>query len=144
MTESASIITNYIIVAVIWYVLQVIGHRSVFAKAGVSRAKAFIPVLREVEMFKLSWNDKKAGLVWLVCAIVGISGILIGSYANVQILGWIGLVAIIAALVLMIRRDSHESKAFRRGGGMTAALIFVNPIANIVIGKSTSEYQGAK
>jgi len=97
---------------------------------------------REVEIYKISWNKKNIGLYWLLADILGIVLLFVGSMANIQIIAWVGSIAVTAAQVMQIMRCFRQSKVFGRGGGMTWALILVNPIANFVLGRSLSEYKG--
>ncbi len=143
MTEQTKIYITYAVIFVLWYVLQTIGCMGVFKKAGVTKSKAFIPFVREMELFRISWADPKQGKIWLVCALVGLIGFIGGSFTQIQILAWVGVVGMILSTILSIRRNLKESKAFGRSTGTSALLIFLNPIGNIVIGRSSSEYRSA-
>lgn len=144
MSEGMRYVLTWVIFCVIWYVLNVIGYMGEFKKANVKASLAFVPFLREVEMYKLVWNKKNIGLVWLGAFVLGLVLFLVGCIVPVQILGWIGFVLIVVAQVMQMIRAAKQSKSFGRAGGMTAALILVNPIANVVIGRSLSEYKGIK
>lgn len=142
MTETTSVLITWAVFYAIWYILNALGYKGEFKKAGVKESKAFIPFLREVEVYKLSWNKKNIGLYWLAANLLGAILLFAGSMAKIQIVAWLGFILVIAGQVLQIMRCFEQSKRFGRGGGMTAALIFVNPIANFVLGRSLSEYKG--
>ena len=69
---------------------------------------------------------------------------LAAANTGIQIIGWIGLVMMIASIVIHIKRSGKQAKAFNISGGITTLLIFANPIGNIVIGMGQAEYKGAK
>ena len=142
--ELTKILTNYAVFAVIWYVLQTFGYFRLLRKTPANKAFAFIPVVRELVMFKLVWKSKFAGIIWFVCAIGGLALFLVSASTGLQIVGWLGLVMMIASIVIHIKRSRTQSKAFNLSGGITTLLIFVNPIGNIVIGMGQAEYKGAK
>ncbi|MBF1110695.1 MAG: hypothetical protein HXL56_09365, partial [Solobacterium sp.] len=113
-------------------------------KTPANKIFAFIPVVRELVMFKLVWKSKVAGIIWFVCAIGGLALFLVAASTGLQIIGWLGLVMMIASIVIHIKRSGKQSKAFNLSGGITTLLIFANPIGNIVIGMGQAEYKGAK
>ena len=84
--ELTKILTSYAIFAVIWYVLQTFGYFKVLRKTPENKLLAFIPVLRELVMFKLVWKAKYAGIIWFVCAIGGIALFLAAANTGIQII----------------------------------------------------------
>ncbi len=144
MTELTSIMTSWLVFYVIWYVLNAYGYMGQFRKAGMPKALAFIPFLREVQIYKMSWQKKNMGLAWLISTVGGIVLLFVGANTGVQILAWVGFILLIASVVLQIIRDVKQAKAFNCGGGMIASLILVNPIANVVLARNTADYKGAR
>lgn len=142
-SELTGIIVRWIIFYVIWYVLNAIGYRKQFQKAGIPPAIAFVPFLREVKVYQMTWKKKNMGLYWLIGNIGGILLTVVGAAANIQIIAWTGIILVVFSQVLQIMRTFKQAKAFNRGGGTVAGLIFLDPIWNVVIGQSTSEYKGA-
>ncbi|NLH62874.1 MAG: hypothetical protein GX478_01615 [Erysipelotrichaceae bacterium] len=142
MTETMKIYITWGVFYLVWYILNALGYKGEFKKAGVSEGKAFIPFVREMEVYKLCWNKKNIGVYWLLTAVLGIVMLIAGSMLKIQVIAWAGFVLVIASQVLQIMRCFHQSKAFGRTGGMTAALVLVNPIANFILGRSLSEYKG--
>lgn len=142
MNEKITIFITWGVFYLVWYILNSLGYKGQFKKAGVSQGKAFIPFVREVEVYKISWNKKNIGLYWLISALVGIVALFVGSMMKLQILAWVGFILVVASQILQMVRCYYQAKAFGRGGGMIAALVLVNPMANFVIGRSLSEYKG--
>lgn len=141
--ELTNYLTNYAIFAVIWYVLQTFGYFKTLRKTPTNPIIAFIPVVREIQMFNLTWKAKGIGYIWCVLAVGGLALFLVSSNTGIQFIGWLGLVMMIASVVIHIMRSLRQSKAFNIGGGLTTMLILVNPIGHIVLGLSQAEYKGA-
>jgi hypothetical protein len=142
-SEQISILTTWIIFYAVWYILNAIGYRAQFKKAGLKAGLAFIPFVREMQVYKMSWAKKNMGLYWLIGNVGGIILTFVGASSGIQILAWIGVILVTASQVLQIIRCFKQSKSFGRSGGTTAGLVFLNPIWNVVIGRSTSEYKAA-
>lgn len=138
--ELKTIVANYSIFAVIWYVLQTYGHFLLFKKAKVNTMIAFIPVIREYKMFQMVWDNKIISLVWII-GVIGLPLFVIGSKLKLQSIAWIGFVLSLIALVLSAIRAFYEVRAYNKGPGMAIAIIFVAPLANIILGKSDADYQ---
>ncbi|MGM9942063.1 MAG: DUF5684 domain-containing protein [Bulleidia sp.] len=144
MNEFTKIMITYAVIAVVWYVVQTIGCLGVFKKTESKKALAFIPLLREKELFDISMKDQKAGTIWLVLAVVGLVGFFGGSFTQIQILAWVGFISLILAIFLSIYRNYREAKAFGRGAGTAVILTLFDPLGNLIIGRSFSEYKGRK
>ena len=71
-----------------------LGYLKVLRKTPENKMLAFIPVLRELVMFKLVWKSKYAGIIWFVCAIGGLALFLAAANTGIQIIGWLGLAMI--------------------------------------------------
>ena len=140
--EQTKILMTYAVVAVVWYVVQTVGCMFLFKKTGTSKGMAFIPLLREKALFDVSINNKKAGLVWLILAVAGLACFGVGCFLSIQILAWVGFVAVIMAVVLAVYRNFKEAKAFGRGAGTAVILTLFDPLGNLIIGKGVSEYKG--
>ena len=50
--------TLLVVGQVVWFLVSAIGYYKMFGKAGQRSWFAFIPLLREFAMFKMSWNIK--------------------------------------------------------------------------------------
>ena len=136
------ILVTYAVFAVIWYVFQALGCMLIFKKTGTSKATAFIPLVREKALFDISVKNAKLGLTWLVLAVAGLACFLAGCFAKIQIVAWIGVVAIVVAVVLSIYRNFKEAKAFGRDIGTGLVLTLIAPLGNIMLGKGDAEYRG--
>lgn len=140
--ELTSLAITYAVCVILWYGLQSYGHYLLFKKAKVNTNLAFIPLLREYKMFELTWKNPTVRLAWVV-GMVGFPLFYLGSTFNIQIIAWLGLFMFIAGLVLSALRAFQEAKAYNKGAGIGVAIMFLAPVANIVLGKSDADYQGA-
>ena len=136
------ILMTYAIFAVVWYVFQAVGCMFLFKKTNTSKVTAFIPLLREKALFDSSVKNDKLGLAWLGLAVAGLVCFFAGCFTEIQIVAWIGVVAIFAAVVLSIYRNFKEAKSFGRDIGTGLVLTLVAPLGNIILGKGDAEYRG--
>jgi hypothetical protein len=113
-SSSISFTTIYEI-ELIYYVFVSLCLSVVFAKAGQSWWKAFIPIYNEVVLFQ----------------IIGLSPWLI-------LLFFVPFVN----LILFFYSQYKLSVAFGKGIGMTLFLFFLNPIALLVLGLGSAQYRG--
>ena len=141
--ELTKILTNYAVFAVIWYVLQTFGYFRLLRKTPANKVLAFIPVVRELVMFKLVWKSKFAGIIWFVCAIGGLALFLVSASTGLQIVGWLGLVMMIASIVIHIKRSRKQSKAFNLSGGITTLGVFVMAVGSFGCGMGVGVDAGA-
>ena len=144
MNNITGILIHYIIFAVIWYAAQTFGCLFLFAKTGSKKSMAFVPLLREKVLFDISVKNEKLGLVWLILAVVGLVGFFVGCYTSIQALAWIGVAAIVLAVILSIYRNFKQAKAFGKDIGTGIVLTLIAPLGNIILGKGDSEYRGKR
>lgn len=141
MTPAArEILTSYAIFGAIWYVLQTIAYLGLAKKMSFSKAIAFIPFVREVIVFQRTWKPL-SGLVWIILALGGASLFVLGATTEVQLIGWLGFVMVIASIVVWAIRNAKMASCFNRGFAVAVTLFFVNPFGNMVLGYSVSEYR---
>ncbi len=143
--EMARIANTYMIFAVIWYVTHTLGMRHIFEMAKVSnKAIAYIPVYREVKLFQIVWDKKNMGLYWAISSIVGVVCYVMGARLAIQPLGWVGLLSLLFATWLWLRKCHFEARAFNRKNGTAIGLMLFNILFTLYVGYSKTEYKGAK
>ncbi len=149
----------------IWLILNIVGFWKQFKKAGEKGWKAIVPIYRQYVMYKISWKDDKATLIWLVAYLcqniagpIGVRMVLSsGDQATTvveyftkiftalmhgNILITIGSIGGFIAAALSTIRNYQQSKAFGHAIGYTVGLIALPTIFNMVIGFDKSEYVG--
>lgn len=151
-TSSASSILSTIaayvvviaIVALIWYIMQVVAMWKIFTKAGVAGWKSIIPFYNSYCLFRLSWKDEWVALVYLVCSVVG-TIISFAVFGNDTKSVWNNIADILAFAsgVLIIVRCFKISKAFGHGVGFGFGLLFFNTIFKLILAFSSDKYVGA-
>ncbi len=132
----AGAMVAFSVIAIIWYVICIIGNWKVFTKAGEAGWKSIIPIYNSYISYKISWNTKMF-FIMLICAVVSIVCSGIGG-----ILGMVSGLLNLAVTVLSIIQCHKLSTAFGHGIGFTLGLIFLNPIFTIILGFGSSEYEG--
>lgn len=125
-----------LLLAAVWYVIQVIALWRVFTKAGEAGWKSLIPFYNGYIQYKISW---KTQFFWLgiICIIVGT--VLNNMDGAISVLGY---VICLAGTAVHLVAYHKLSLAFGHGVGFTLGLIFLNPIFILMLGFGGSQYQG--
>ncbi len=129
------------IMAVVWYILVIIGDWKIFEKAGKPGWHSLIPFLNLYDEYDLCWNGSM-GIVYMVA--LGVSTFLT-SGEDAETTGFKAIVAgvlAIIALVLRIIQSNKLAKAFGHGLGFTLFLIVFERIARVILGFGSSQYEG--
>ena len=136
-------VTGVVLIALAWYVVQVIANWKIFKKMGEPGWKSIIPFYNLYILYKRTW---KTMFFWIALVI----GIIAGVFQSLSqtmtdqatVFAAIELVFLIAALVLKIIGDNKLSKSFGHGAGFTVGLVFLNPIFKLILGFGSSKYVG--
>ena len=129
-------VTGVLLIALAWYVIQVIANWKIFKKMGEPGWKAIIPFYNSYILYKRTW---KTMFFWIALVI----GIIAGVFQSLsQTMTDQATVFVIAALVLKIIGDNKLSKSFGHGAGFTVGLVFLNPIFKLILGFGSSKYVG--
>lgn len=125
-----------LLLALAWYVIQVIALWKIFTKAGEAGWKSIIPFYNTYIQYKISW---KPMMFWISFACIIVGSIL----GNVDgIISALGSIMCLAAAIINWIALHKLSLAFGHGVGYTIGLIFLNPIFILMLGFGGSEYQG--
>lgn len=106
---------SYYIAMLVICVLTIVATWKIFNKAGEYGWKSIIPVYNIIVLFKLVGMNPWMILLYLVP---------------------------IANIVVMILFNIKLAKAFGKGGGFAAGLIFLNTIFTLILGFGSAEYVG--
>lgn len=130
-----------LVLALVIWVLYIIGFWKVFQKAGQPGWKSIIPLYNIYIEYKISWS----GLAFLAMIVVAVvqaclkpSGTDVATgiqAAEIAILGLVGA-------IIHIIQCYKMSKAFGKGMGYCLGLIFLNPIFVMILGYGSATYQG--
>lgn len=148
MYSSDTFYITYCVVAIILYVLLVIGLYKMFVKAGEPGWKAIIPIYNTYIMFKISW---KTSMFWIYFFTV-LVGTVLGQVVSVMsvaspaettglILAIIAFILLIIAVVVNVIMCHRLSKSYGHGVGYTLGLIFLNLIFILILGLGSSQYK---
>ena len=125
------------VAAAAWFFISAIGYFKMFKKAGQRGWFAFIPLLREYAMFKMSWSVKAFVISTALLAVVQ----LFGESENI-ILGLVVAVLGIAWIVMQVKLQLRVAKSFGKGGLWAALLFFFPFIVSLILGYGKAEYLG--
>ena len=133
----------YLIIALAWWILQIVANWRIFTKAGEAGWKSIIPVYSDYISYKIAWQT---GYFWLVF-ILGLVASCIQTYANptgdnAMLLMIVSLIRIIAGII-SIMYSVKLARAFGRGTLFAVGLIFLQPIFMLILGLGDDRYYGA-
>lgn len=117
----AGLISSYIWLVLIIFVLTIVAQWKLFEKAGEAGWKCLIPIYSTVVLFRIAGISPWWVLGYLAAIIPGI-----GSLVTIGIT--------IYAMIML-------AKAFGKGAGFTVGLILLNTIFMMILGFGSSSYQ---
>ena len=126
--QSPEILQSGSIIAIIFYILQVVAMWKIFEKAGEAGWKSLIPIYNLYILLKLirfNW--------WLLL------GLLIFI---IPVLGW--LIGTIYVFVLQVIICYRLSRSFGKELGYTIGLILLTPIFYLILGFGSAKYKDLK
>ena len=129
--------TLMVIGAAVWFFVSAIGYYQMFRKSGQRGWFAFIPLLRDFALFKMSWTLKAFVISTVLLAVFECCN------EEEQILA--GLLAAICGiiwLVMQVKLMLRVAKSFGKGTGWALLLIFVPFVATLILGFGSAEYLG--
>lgn len=133
----------YLVIALAWWILQIIANWRIFTKAGEAGWKSIIPVYSDYVSYKIAWQT---GYFWLTVILSVISSVAQGfaepNADNIMILTIVSLIRIIMAII-SIMYSVKLARAFGRGIGFAIGLIFLQPIFMLILGFGDDQYFGA-
>ena len=133
----------YLIVALVWWILQIVANWRIFTKAGEAGWKSIIPVYGDYVSYKIAWQPAYFWLVFILGIISSIvSGMADPNGTNATILLIISLIKIVLAFI-SIMYSVKLARAFGKGIGFAIGLIFLQPIFMLILGFGDCEYYGA-
>ena len=127
------------LIAVAWYILQVVAKWKMFTKMGEAGWKSIIPIYSDYILYKKTW---KPVFFWVIFAIALVLSF-VQSSQNAFVSA-IAFILVIAAIVIAIVQLNKMSKAFGHGTGFTVGLVFFYPIFLLILGFGSSQYIGNK
>lgn len=125
-----------ILIALIWFALEIVARWKIFTKAGEDGWKSIIPFYSTYIQYKLSWN---VNMFWAAVAAVILGSFLSNTGGALSAIGT--LLSAAGTIINII--DMHKlSKSFGHGIGFTIGLIVFNPIFMLILGFGDSQYIG--
>ena len=129
--------TLIVIGGAVWFLVSAIGYFKMFQKAGQRSWFAFIPLLREYALFKMSWTIKAFAISTVLLAVLQIFGESDNLIASLA-----AAVCGIAWIVMQVKLVVRVAKSFGKGKGWAALLFFLPFIATLILGFGSAEYLG--
>ena len=131
----------YLILAFVWWLLQIIANWRIFTKAGEPGWKSIIPVYGDYISYKIVWQTS---YFWL-SFILGIVASYVSS-ANLNESIFLTVIATLLRIVIAVINIMYcikLSRAFGHGIGFAIGLILLQPIFLLILGFGSDPYYGS-
>lgn len=142
--QFTAFLATYLIVGVIWMVLQLVAWWRIFTKAGEKGWKCLIPIYSTYIQFKIAWDTMYFWIMLLLplaTGLVGAIGVVIGGVLGL-VISLLVLAASVVAAIISITQLYRLSQAFGHGVGFTLGLLFLQPIFILILGLGGDQYLG--
>ena len=131
----------YLILALVWWILQIIANWNIFTKAGEAGWKSLIPIYGDYVSYKIAWQTS---YFWL-SFILGIVASYVAS-ANPDEGMFLAVIVTLLRIVLTVINIMYcvkLSRAFGHGIGFAIGFILLQPIFLLILGFGSDPYYGA-
>lgn len=129
-------------VAVIWWILEIIGNWKLFSKAGRPGWLSIIPFVNIYTEFRICWKGNRA--ILMIIALIVANSISQPAAEGSAELSIVAGIAAIVAIYLQIVESHKLAKAFGKGMGYTIILIIFDRLGRIVLGFGSARYIGRR
>lgn len=136
------IISTFLIIGLLFYVLLVIAMWKIFTKAGEAGWKSLIPIYNVYILYKICGMKNWFWISLIVGVVVGVIKGFIGE--NTSTANVFSIILGIFNLVIGVMLCSKMAKAFGKGLGYTLGLIFLPNIFTLILGFGSAEYIGTE
>ena len=133
----------YVVLALVWWILQIIANWCIFTKAGEAGWKSIIPVYGDYVSYRIAWQTSYFWIalilsfaISIITQIIGPDG---GNFLTTTLLALLRL----GSFVISVMYSVKLSRAFGHGIGFAIGLIFLQPIFLLILGFSGDRYYGA-
>ena len=123
-----------LVVALVVYILQVIGMWKVFKKSGEEGWKAIIPIYNTYTMCKITGVNP-----WWVLIVVIASG-LSGAFGDSDLNTIVSLLSSVVTIYFSVLLYVSLARAFGKSDGFAVGLILLNPIFLLILGCGSSQF----
>lgn len=134
---------TYVVLALAWWILQIVANWKIFTKAGQAGWKSIIPIYGDYVSYKIAWQTSYFWLSFILEVVVScIDTFMNPTGENIACAAIVILINLVLA-VISIMYCVKLSRAFGRGIGFAIGLIFLQPIFLLILAFSDSQYYGA-
>ena len=130
------------IIAILWYILQVIGCWKLFQKAGIPGWHSIIPILNIVDEYRLCWSGGM-GLLFFF-ALTAVNCITPASMEDSGAVMAGSAVLVFIVILLQIIESGKLARAFGKGPGFALILIIFDRLGRVILGFGSAEYIGKR
>lgn len=127
-----------LILAIVFLLATIVADWIIFEKAGESGWKSLIPFYNSYIYFKISW---KSSMFWITFAC-SVCYAFFSENGNLSDL--IGILAQLAATIMIAIQRYKLGEAFDRGAGFCIGMALLGPIFSCILAFGDAEYKGIR
>lgn len=132
----------YLVIALGWWILQIVANWRIFTKAGQAGWKSIIPVYSDYISYKIAWQTSYFWLTFILGIVASCIGSANPDGESMMLTMIVALIRIVIG-VISILYSVKLARAFGRGTGFAIGLIFLQPIFLLILGLGDDRYYGA-
>ncbi|MGB4985777.1 MAG: DUF5684 domain-containing protein [Erysipelotrichaceae bacterium] len=133
LVQYAGLGLGILLVALVMYLLFIIGNWKIFHKAGEAGWKSLIPIYNLYILFKIARIPN-----WFFLSILFS---VLGAVGKVMAIDILGMFALVGVIIVSIKISANIAKVFGKGVLFTMGLLFFPYIFYIVLGFGKAEYR---
>ena len=139
---SMPLLVALILAVLIMWALLIVGHWTMFQKAGEKGWKALVPIYSDYIVFKTVWTVRSFWIYFLLVtvSIVATSNVMQDGSAGIT--GIISWIASFAMTVWAIITSAKTAQAFGKGPQYAFGLVLLPGVFAAIIGLGSAEYRG--
>lgn len=132
----------YLMLALAWWILQIVANWRIFTKAGEAGWKSIIPVYSDYVSYKIAWQTSYFWLTFILGIVASFVASANPDGESLMLTAIVTLIRIIVGII-SIMYSVKLARAFGRGTGFAIGLIFLQPIFLLILGLGDDRYYGA-
>ena len=132
----------YLVIALGWWILQIVANWRIFTKAGEAGWKSIIPVYSDYISYKIAWQTSYFWLTFILGIVASCIGAANADGDSMMLAMIVSVIRAIIAIISVLY-SIKLARAFGRGTGFGIGLAILPPIFLLILGLGDDRYYGA-
>lgn len=132
----------YLVIALGWWILQIVANWRIFTKAGQAGWKSIIPVYSDYISYKIAWQTSYFWQTLILGIVASCIGAANADGDSVMLAMIVSVLRAIIAIISVLY-SIKLARAFGRGTGFGIGLALLPPVFLLILGLGDDRYYGA-